>query len=144
MKPVIDFIMEAIDFVAGAPFGIQFVACILAFLVVFFVSRFGLPAVFILFRLGAVVRRLQGLNLKRTENRDPTPIFARGKTLTHLWSEYQDTLHEQRELVLSEFAPASITEAGSTATLVQATSRMAITVAVRRRNWSLRVLAEVC
>ena len=88
MKPVIDFIV-------GAPFVIQFVTGVLAFLVVFFVARFVLPAVFILFRLRGVVPRLR--RLKRTEQRDPTPIFALGKTLTHLWNEYQDTLHEQRE-----------------------------------------------
>src|SRR5258708_35667114 len=104
MKPVIDFIVGApfiikmkpvIDFIMEATFIIQMVAGILLFLAAFFVTRFVLPAVFILFRLRRVVRRLQ--RLKRTEDRDPTPIFARGKTLIHLWTEYRDTLHEQRE-----------------------------------------------
>jgi hypothetical protein len=75
MNPVIDLIV-------GAPFIIQMVAGILAFLAAFFVARFVIPAVFILFRLRGVVRRLR--RLKRSEDRDPTPIFARGKTLTHL------------------------------------------------------------
>jgi len=88
MNPVIDFIV-------GAPFIIQMAAGILAFLAAFFVASFVIPAVFILFRLRGVVRRLR--RLKRTVNRDLTPIFARGKTLTHLWTEYRDTLHEQRE-----------------------------------------------
>jgi len=88
MKPVIDFIV-------GAPLIIQMVAGILALLSALFIARFLIPAVFILFRLGNVGRRLR--RLKRTEDRDPTPIFARGKTLTHLWAEYRDTLHEQRE-----------------------------------------------
>lgn len=88
MKPVIDLIV-------GAPFIIQMVAGTLAFLAAFFVALFVIPAVFILFRLRGVVRRLR--RLKRTDDRDPTPIFARGKTLTHLWTEYRDTLHEQRE-----------------------------------------------
>ena len=104
MKPVIDFIMGApffilmkpvIDFIMEAPFIIQMVAGILVFLAAFFVFRFVLPAVFNLFRLRRVVRRLR--RLTRTEDRDPTPIFERGKTLTHLWAEYRDTLHEQRE-----------------------------------------------
>jgi uncharacterized membrane protein len=54
MKPVIDFMVEA-------PFIIQMVAGILAFLVAFFVARFAIPAVFILFRLRGVVRRLRRL-----------------------------------------------------------------------------------
>ena len=95
MKPTIDFMNPVIDFVVGAPFIIQLVAGTLATLTAFFVARFVIPAFFLLFRLRGVVRRLR--RLKRTENRDPTSIFTRGKTLTHLWTEYRDTLHEQRE-----------------------------------------------
>ena len=104
MKPLIDFIVGApifvpmkpvIDFIMAAPFIIQMVAGILVFLAAFFVFRFVLPAIFILFRLRRVVSRLR--RLTRMEDRDPTPIFKRGKTLAHLWAEYQDTLHEQRE-----------------------------------------------
>jgi hypothetical protein len=88
MKPVINFIV-------GVAFIIQMMASILAFLADFFVERFVIPAVFIRSRLRGVVRRLR--RLKRTEDRDPTPIFARGKPRNHLWADYQDTLHEQRE-----------------------------------------------
>jgi len=92
----------AIDFIVGAPFIIQMVAGVLLFLATFFLVRFVIPAAFIWFRLRGVVRRLR--RLKRTEDRDPTPIFARGKTLTHLWTEYWDTLHEQREFDPAEGA----------------------------------------
>jgi hypothetical protein len=44
------YIKPVIDFIVGAPFIIQMVAGILAFLAAFFVARFVIPAVFILFR----------------------------------------------------------------------------------------------
>jgi hypothetical protein len=60
-----------------------------------FLAGFVVPAIWIWCRLRGVVRRLR--LLKGTEIRDPAPIFARGKTLSHLWTEYRETLHEQRE-----------------------------------------------
>lgn len=61
-----------------------------------FVVLFLLPGVTHWFRLRSILSAL--LKLKR-----PTPLgdikkhFARDKRLTHLWGEYQDTLHVQRE-----------------------------------------------
>jgi MotA/TolQ/ExbB proton channel family len=83
-----------IDFLLGAPVIIQVVAGILLFLVALFIVRFVIPAVFIWFQLRGLVRRLR--RLQGAVDTDLTPVFPRGKTLTHLWTEYRDTLHEQR------------------------------------------------
>lgn len=90
----------ALEFVSNASLLIQVVASALLFLAALFVVWFFIPALWLWFRLGRVARGLR--RLKDAGDRDPTRIFARSKSLAHLWREYRDTLHEQRA-----FDPAS-------------------------------------
>jgi len=90
-----NFLFETIEFIQMAPLIIQIVVATLFLFNLFFLTRFVVPAIWIWCRLRGVIRRLR--LLKGTEIRDPAPIFARGKTLSHLWTEYRETLHEQRE-----------------------------------------------
>jgi hypothetical protein len=88
-------LLETINFCSNTPLIIQIVVATLFLFILIFVIRFVVPAIWIWYRLRRVARRLR--LLKGTEIRDPAPIFARSKTLSHLWTEYRETLHEQRE-----------------------------------------------
>jgi ABC-type transporter Mla subunit MlaD len=94
MNTAFAFLWEAPEFIQTAPIVIQTVAGIIVVFVLFFLLRFVVPGVWIWFRLRGVVRRLR--RLRKSEDRDPAPLFARSRTLSHLWTEYEDTLHEQR------------------------------------------------
>lgn len=68
---------------------------VLALLTCIFLAFFLLPAFLLLIRLLSVRRKLrQGKGLELSALQD---IFARDKRLLHLWKEFQDTLHRQRE-----------------------------------------------
>jgi biopolymer transport protein ExbB/TolQ len=95
MRIIIEFIQDVLNFVLVAPIIIKIVASVLLILTIAFIVVFVIRAVWFWFQLRGVVRHLR--RLKRTEERDPAPIFARNKTLSHLWTEYRHTLHEQRE-----------------------------------------------
>jgi MotA/TolQ/ExbB proton channel family len=88
--------VNIVDFLLGAPLIIQIVAGSLGFFSGLFLVRFFVPAIWIWFQLGMVSSRLR--RLKKLDDKDPTPVFARNKTLSHLWTEYKDTLHKQRAL----------------------------------------------
>ena len=94
MNMTFAFSREAAGFIETAPIVIQTLAGSILVFVLFFLIRFVPPGVWIWFRLRGVVRRLR--HLSKTEDRNPAPIFARSRTLSHLWTEYEDTLHEQR------------------------------------------------
>jgi len=88
------FLGEAAEFIQTAPIVIQTVAAVIFLFVLLFILRFVIPGIWIWFRLRGVAWRLR--RLRKTEDRNPAPIFARSRTLAHLWTEYEDTLHEQR------------------------------------------------
>jgi hypothetical protein len=88
------FLREAVEFIQTAPIVIQTVAAVILLFILFFLLRFVVPGVWIWFRLRGVVRRLR--HLRKTDDRNPAPTFARSRTLSHLWTEYEDTLHAQR------------------------------------------------
>lgn len=81
---------------SNVPAHLQVTGGLLLFLVLGFVLLFLLPGVIHWFRLRGILSAL--LKFK-----GPTPpaeikkLFARDKSLAHLWGEYQDTLHVQRE-----------------------------------------------
>jgi truncated hemoglobin YjbI len=89
-----ELLREVLDFLANASPLIQVVAGALLFLAALFTVCFFIPGVWLWFRLGRAAGKLR--RLKNTGDRDPTQIFAHSKTLAHLWTEYRDTLHEQR------------------------------------------------
>lgn len=89
------FLQATIDFVRTAPIIIQIVSGVLFFFMILFVFRFLIPAIWMRLQLSAIIRRLR--RIKRTKDRDLTPIFAQSRTLSHLWTEYQHTLHKQGE-----------------------------------------------
>jgi len=94
MNTTFAFLQEAAKFVQTAPIVIQTVAGFILLFILFFLLRFVVPGVWIWFRLRGVAGRLR--RLRKTDDRNPAPIFARSRTLSHLWTEYEDTLHEQR------------------------------------------------
>jgi hypothetical protein len=94
MNTTFAFFQEAVEFIQTAPIVIQTVAGLIFLFALFFLLRFIVPGVWLWFRLRGVARRLR--RLRKTEDRNPATIFARSRTLSHLWTEYEETLHEQR------------------------------------------------
>lgn len=82
------------NFIGSAPIPVQIVSSLLLCLVVVFVFRFCVPAAWLWLRFSWVILRLT--RARKAGNTDLKPIFS-GGVLSHLWTEYHDTLHEQRE-----------------------------------------------
>ncbi|MGD0186334.1 MAG: hypothetical protein ABSC25_13940 [Roseiarcus sp.] len=85
-----------IDFVLGAPFIIKVVIGVLVLLAVMFIFLFLIRAIYIWIQLSILANKLR--SIKDPSDQNIAVAFASSKLLTHLWSEYRDTLHEQREL----------------------------------------------
>ena len=80
----------------NVPIHLKLTGGALLFLALVFVFFFLLPGVIHWFRLRGILGAL--LKFKGpTPPGDIKKVFARDKRLAHLWSEYQDTLHVQRE-----------------------------------------------
>ncbi len=81
---------------SAVPIHLQVTGGLLVILVTSFIIFFLIPGVLHWFRLRTILVRLLAF-------KGPTPpgdikkLFARDKRLAHLWSEFQDTLHIQRE-----------------------------------------------
>lgn len=78
------------------PFAAQVVAGLLLVLFLWFLIRYFLFGIVQRVTLGQKVRKLRALKSK-----DPSEfakVFATNKRLAHLWREYQETLHPQKEL----------------------------------------------
>ena len=74
MKITIELLQEAINSLRSEPIVIQIISgCLLFFVVLFFV-RFVIPAIWVGFQYGGIIRQLR--RIKRTKDRDLTPIFA--------------------------------------------------------------------
>jgi len=81
---------------SNVPVNLQVTGGLLVLLVFGFIVLFLLPGVLHWFRLRAILVGL--LTFKGpTPPGDIKKLFARDKRLAHLWGEYQDTLHVQRE-----------------------------------------------
>jgi hypothetical protein len=79
------------------PIHLKVIGGVLLILALSFVILFLLPGVTHWFRLRRILNALAKLK-RPTPPSDIKKLFARDKRLAHLWSEYQDTLHVQREL----------------------------------------------
>lgn len=70
-------------------------AALLAILSLAFVVMFLVPGIMLRWKLSQVIARFK-TTVRRKQ--DPTPLFAHDKTLKHVWSEFNGTLHKQTEL----------------------------------------------
>lgn len=75
------------------------IAALLAILFFLFLFLYLVPGLSFRIKIGRLLPRLKAL--KEAKNNDPTRdlagLFAGDRTLNHLWQEYQDTLHAQKE-----------------------------------------------
>jgi hypothetical protein len=84
-----------IDFILGAPLIIKVVIGVLIWLAVMFIFLFAIKAMYIWVQLSVLSKKLHGI--KGTTDRILSATFSGNKLTAHLWKEYRDTLHEQRE-----------------------------------------------
>ena len=68
----------------------------LVVLTLWFCLRFLLPGVFFRIRLGLLLQKLR--RMKEENDKDLTSLFERDRTLSHLWQEFKETLHQQKEV----------------------------------------------
>jgi hypothetical protein len=81
---------------SSTPTSVVVTGVVLAALLVAFLLAFLLPGVLHWFRLLSILNRLAKLTGK-TSLADFKKVFSHDKRLAHLWKEYQDSLHIQRE-----------------------------------------------
>ena len=81
---------------SSTPTSVVVTGAVLVFLLVAFVGFFLFPGVLHWFRLRGVQSRLAKLDAK-TSMADLKKVFSQDRWLAHLWKEYQDSLHIQRE-----------------------------------------------
>lgn len=83
-------------YLTDLPIHTQIIGGILAFVVAMFVALFLVPAIFQSWKLGRYARRLRNLT---DSNLDAiSALFKGDRILSHLWEEFRDTLHEQKDL----------------------------------------------
>lgn len=87
--------MNYVDLLNKAPIPLLVTGSVLALLALGFVFWFLTPAVLLRLRLGRVLRQLR--NGKPRNAADLHKIFDSDPRLLHLWKEFRDTLHPQRE-----------------------------------------------
>jgi hypothetical protein len=83
------------ELIQAAPPALVGTASVMLVLFVAFLLFFLLPAIGLRLRLAKVLRRLRSTN--RDNLKDLQSIFEQDKKLQHLWKEFRDTLHAQRE-----------------------------------------------
>ncbi|HRD97088.1 MAG TPA: anti-phage ZorAB system protein ZorA [Rubrivivax sp.] len=87
--------MNYVDLVHKAPMALLVTGSALALLTLGFVFWFVTPAVLLRLRLGRVLRQLRSGEPRNAA--DLHKIFESDPRLLHLWKEFRDTLHAQRE-----------------------------------------------
>ena len=84
-----------VELLQKAPPALIGTASVMLVLFVAFLLFFLLPAITLRFRLGQVLRRLRSAS--KDNLGELQAIFQQEKTLQHLWKEFRDTLHAQKE-----------------------------------------------
>ena len=84
-------------FLTSAPTPVLVTGGVLTLLVVLFVAVFLLPGILHWFRLRRILRRIAAVDGKQLAIVELKKVFASDKRLAHLWKEYQESLHLQRE-----------------------------------------------
>jgi hypothetical protein len=69
---------------------------ILAFVFILFLALFLVPALYQSWKLGRFKKRLEKADGKDLD--ELSELFKSDKILSHLWKEFRDTLHEQKDL----------------------------------------------
>lgn len=87
--------MNYVGMLDGVPLALLITGSVLALLTLGFLLWFLLPAVALRLRLGKVLRQLR--KGKPRSAADLEKIFERDARLRHLWKEFRETLHAQRE-----------------------------------------------
>jgi hypothetical protein len=81
------------------PLPVLVIAAFLAVLSLLFIGLYLVPGLSFRTKIGRLLIRLKAL--QRTKSNDParalSALFAGDRTLNHLWQEYRDTLHVQKE-----------------------------------------------
>lgn len=88
--------MNLQSILATAPTPVLATGAVLAFLILVFVTVFLAPGVLHWNRLRAIQKKIKRFDSKNSAS-EFKKVFARDKRLAHLWKEYQDSLHIQRE-----------------------------------------------
>src|ERR1700754_4738316 len=83
--------MNAIDL----PLHTQIIGAALAAVILWFLGFFLIPAISQRWKLGRYVRRLRALPATNLEA--ISELFKKDRILSHLWEEFRDTLHEQKD-----------------------------------------------
>lgn len=83
------------EMILNMPLALVVVAVFIATLMLIFIFCFSLPGVRLLFHLRMVRSQLK--SGERYSPADIQDVFEGDDTLKHLWKEFRDTLHEQRE-----------------------------------------------
>lgn len=81
--------------IAALSIQVLIIAALLAILSLLFVGLYLVPGLAFRIKIGRLLHRLKSLH--EANHVDPTDVFADDETLNHLWHEYKDTLHEQKE-----------------------------------------------
>ena len=84
-------------FLTSAPTPVLATGGVLTLLVVLFLAVFLLPGILHWFRLRRILRRIAAVDGKQLAIVELKKVFASDKRLAHLWKEYQESLHLQRE-----------------------------------------------
>lgn len=88
--------MNLQSILATAPTPVLATGAVLAFLILVFLTVFLVPGVLHWNRLRAIQKVIQRFDAKNSAS-EFKKVFARDRRLAHLWKEYQDSLHIQRE-----------------------------------------------
>jgi hypothetical protein len=110
MAPKVELPGQALLFFQSRPLTIQIVLSLLAFLAAVFIFRFLVPSLWMHWRFSSIIRKLQ--RSKRDDVSGVDAAFSGDKTLGHLWTEYQHTIHKQYN---QGYKPASAREGGQVA-----------------------------
>lgn len=89
--------MNLPSWLASEPTPVLITGTVLAVLVLAFVLFFLLPGVRHWFRLWDIQRRIDRIDSKQLAVTELKKVFARDRRLAHLWREYHESLHQQRE-----------------------------------------------
>lgn len=89
-------LLELKELITSLPIVVQVCLGILAVLTLYFFVRFLIPAAILHVRLKIIVWKLR--RTKGTTKAELSKVFGRRGIFSHLWQEFSETLHEQKEL----------------------------------------------
>lgn len=88
--------MDILKLALAQPTHLVAIAAVLLLGIVSFFVFFFVPALVVWWRLRQTLRRLQSSEYRETL--ELAPVFERSRILKHLWSEFRETLHEERRI----------------------------------------------